>query len=245
MIQQARQSGMGVALYPMVNFQMRWDQWWLSAPRQDPGWWPVWFDQYRRFVLHHADLATQGEAQALILGGDWLAPALPDGVLMDGQPSGAPENAEEQWRSLLTEARSRYGGRLVWQLSPDGIENPPSFLDAVDQIYLTIQIPPGQQYSDQLGMDLGSWLDGVVWPFQIVIGHPILLGLELPASPDAQAQSDLYQQALAEAAQRDWIRGVVSRGYYPAAALQDASASVNGQPAGIALGAWFKALLGK
>lgn len=244
MLASIKSSELKAALYPQAYFHLRWDQWWANAPRQDPGWWPVWFQQYGTFIGHHADVAMNSQAEALILGGDWLAPALPGGTLADGQPAGAPQDAEERWRSLLADVRSRYSGKLLWAISPYGVENPPPFLDVVDGIYLTISLAPGQQYGDLLGMELEAWLDGVAWPFQINSGLPIVLALEIPAG-DAQIQSDLLQQALTAATKRDWIGGVIVRGYDPAVALQDASASVNGKPASALLAMWYQALLGK
>jgi len=245
MLQQVKGRGLNTALYPDVNFAIRWDQWWASAPREAPGWWPVWFEQYRAFVMHHTDLAAASGAEALILGGDWLTPALPSGVLPDGQPSGAPADAETRWRSLLAEVRSRYGGKLFWSISSDRIETPPSFLDAFDLIYLTLTIPPGESFESVLGGDLESWLDSVVWPTQLISGAPVLLALDIPSDPTLQTQVDLYQTALSAAAQRDWIGGVIAVGYDPAAALRDASSSVHGKPAGELLGLWFAQLLGK
>ncbi|MCK7530752.1 MAG: hypothetical protein MZV63_06760 [Marinilabiliales bacterium] len=43
---------------------------------------------------------------------------------------------------------------------------------------------------------------------------------------------------------RSWVSGVVSRGYFPPAALQDKSASVHGKPAADLLWFWFPRLLG-
>ncbi len=245
LLTQVKNRGLNAAVYPTVNFSGRWDQWWSSAPRQSPGWWPVWFEQYRTFALHHADLAAASGAQALILGGDWLTPALPGGILPDGQPSGAPADAEAHWRSLLAEVRSRYGGKLFWSISSDQIESPPSFLDAFDLIYLTLTVPPGEGFESVLGRDLESWLDSIVWPTQLISGTPVLLALDIPSNPSLQTQVDLYQSALSAAAQRDWIGGVIARGYYPAAALRDASGSVHGKPAGDLLSLWFAQMLGK
>lgn len=245
LLTQVKTRELNIAIYPTINFFGRWDQWWVGAPRQAPGWWPVWFEQYRAFVLHHADLAAASGAEALILGGDWLTPALPSGILPDGQPSGVPADAETRWRSLLAEVRSRYGGKLFWSISSDRIETPPSFLDAFDLIYLTLTVPPGESFESTLGRDLGNWLDSVVWPTQLISGAPVLLALDIPSSPSLQTQVDLYQSALSAAAQRDWIGGVIARGYYPAAALRDASGSVHGKPAGDLLGLWFAQLLGK
>src|SRR3989304_1632191 len=66
---------------------------WLGAPR-DAQWWQTWFTRYRAFVVNYADLATQTGAQTLILGGDWIAPALPGGKNPDGNPSNNPADGE-------------------------------------------------------------------------------------------------------------------------------------------------------
>lgn len=245
MLSKVKGAGMQSALYPDANFLAPWDQWWISAPRDDPGWWPVFWDQYRTFVLHHADLAAQSGAQALILGGDWLAPALPGGTLPDGQPSGAPDGVEAQWQSLIKEARGRFSGKLVWAIDAYSLDKPPAFLDAFDEVYVTLTLPPGKGYADVLDTDLESWLDDTLHPFQYNADKPLLLGLGLPSDPDMGTQMGLYQRALTAVADRDWISGVIARGYYPAVEMQDGTASVNGKPAAALLAKWFGALLGK
>ena len=90
-IQAAKERGLNIALYPMPSFSVRLSDWWAAAPRDFP-WWQNWFERYRAFVLNFADLAARTDASALILGGGWLSPALPNGVLPDGNPSGVPED---------------------------------------------------------------------------------------------------------------------------------------------------------
>jgi hypothetical protein len=244
-LQQAEARDLSVAIYPQARFSVPVEDWWAEAQRDDPGWWPVWFAEYRTFVLHHAELASQSQAEAIILGGDWLAPALPGGVLADGSPSGVPEDAEQRWRDLIAEVRSRFSGQVVWSISSTGIEEPPPFLDAVDQIYLTLRLEPGQSFSSILGMELGGWLDGVVWPVQILAEKPLALAVELPASPNLQMQVNQYHTALSAAAEREWITGFIGQGYFPPAALKDASTSVHGKPASDLLEAWFRTLSGQ
>jgi hypothetical protein len=43
--------------------------------------------------------------------------------------------------------------------------------------------------------------------------------------------------------QVEWVEGLVSRGYYPPAALQDAGMSVHGKPARGVLWYWFQRLV--
>lgn len=243
-IASGKEKGLNIVVYPQARFAVPVEDWWAEAPRDDPGWWPVWFAEYRTFVLHHAELAAQSEAKGLILGGDWLSPALPGGKLADGSDSGVPAEAEKQWRDLFAEVRSHYGGQLIWSISNTGIENPPPFLDAVDQMYLTLTLSPGESFSSILGMELSGWLDGVAWPAQLLVAKPLTLAVELPASPDLQTQANLYHTALSAAAEREWITGFVSRGYYPPAALKDASTSVHGKPASELLQEWFTILSG-
>jgi hypothetical protein len=241
-IQQGKNRGLSIAIYPQARFAVPVEEWWAEAQRDDPGWWPVWFAEYRAFVVHHAELASQTQAEALILGGDWLAPALPGGTLADGSPSGVPQDAEQRWQDLIAEVRSRFGGQLIWSISNTGIEDPPPFLDAVDQIYLTLKLDPGQSFSSILGMELSGWLDGVVWPAQLLADKPLALAVELPASPGLQMQINLYHTALSAAAEREWITGFISQGYYPPAALKDSSSSVHGKPASDLLETWFSTL---
>ena len=49
--------------------------------------------------------------------------------------------------------------------------------------------------------------------------------------PILQGQADIYEAMLNAINTRSWIAGIVSRGYYPPAMLQDKSASVHGKPA--------------
>jgi hypothetical protein len=73
----------------------------------------------------------------LILGGEWMAPALPDGLLSDGSPSGVPPDAELRYRQLIAAVRQRYSGRIGWALSyPEEILNPPPILADVDFLYI-------------------------------------------------------------------------------------------------------------
>ncbi|MBI1854850.1 MAG: hypothetical protein HYR93_03120 [Chloroflexi bacterium] len=63
-------------------------------------------------------------------------------------------------------------------------------------------------------------------------------------SLDLQAQADIYEVMLNAINTRPWVGGIVSRGYYPPAMLQDKSASVHGKPAADLLWYWFPRLTG-
>lgn len=238
MIEQAKSVGLKVGIHPIANFSIPVDQWWLEANR-DESWWQVWFEQYRGFVLHHADMAAASGAESLILGGDWLRPTLPGQKLPDGSENDHPEDVENRWRELLGEARSRFSGQLVWTLSHQDVTLPPPFLDLVDKVYMEISIPAGQSIETTVGQGLDNWLDVPVMAFQFQTGKPFLLAVACPSDPDLQTQVDCYQTFLMAANQRDWISGFISLGYFPPAALRDRSTSVHGKPAAELLELWY------
>jgi len=279
-IEQARLRGLQMALYPQPEFTQEIDAWWQSAPR-DFGWWLVWFEQYRLFILHHADLAQRMETPALVMGGEWLLPAVQVGSLADGSPSGVPADVEQRWRNLIAEARSRYNGALLWAAPygtpPDGdLASLPSFVDAFDGLYILFS-PPLSLVSAPLAGDVaaeaGRLLDLNVAPVLGRFNKPLILGVSyasadggagyciqdglggcadpdslrptLPEQPgvtlDLQEQAEVYSGLLSALQARPWIAGVVARGYYPPAPLQDKSASVHGKPASSVIESWFNA----
>jgi hypothetical protein len=61
---------------------------------------------------------------------------------------------------------------------------------------------------------------------------------------DMQEQAAAYNAILAAINQTKWIRGVISRGYYPPAILHDKSISIQNKPAAGVLGYWFSEFLG-
>ncbi len=60
---------------------------------------------------------------------------------------------------------------------------------------------------------------------------------------DLDEQVSIYGAAFNAVYQRDWISGLISRGFYPPAALQDGSSSVHGKPAADILWYWFPKLI--
>ena len=137
MVSQARAINLNVALFPQPRFNTTADDFWTSAPR-DAGWWDNWFNHYRAFAVNYADLATQTGAHALVLGGDWIAPALPAGTLADGTPSGVPADADARWQSVISEVRQHFRGTVMFALPYNNtdIAAPLNVLTSVDAVYL-------------------------------------------------------------------------------------------------------------
>jgi hypothetical protein len=186
MISQARAANLNVAVFPVARFSTSTDEFWSGSPR-DPSWWQAWFEHYRAFAVHHADLATQTGSQALILGGDWLGPALPGGRLADGSDSGAPADADLSWRAILTEVRQHFGGDVWWAMPFEvGMAaDTMAFLRDTDGIYLLWDAPLGSVESasrSELTDEAGRLLDAEVAPLQPVVDNPILLALAYPST---------------------------------------------------------------
>ncbi|HEX7620283.1 MAG TPA: carboxypeptidase regulatory-like domain-containing protein [Anaerolineales bacterium] len=265
-VSRARASNLNVALFPAVNMPSDLTAWWTSASR-DEAWWNGWFDRYAAFADYHADLATKSGAQALILGGDWVTPALPDGQI-NGSNSGVPADAEVRWRAIISDVRSRFNGKVYWALSyPGGSQEAPGFTSNLDGIYLLWYAPIGGSSVDEIKAAAGQLLDTDIQPFKDTLQKPLILAVayssadntasaSLPISAlfqpgsmqqgpvNLQAQADVYQALLMAVNERDWVSGFVSRGYYPPVVLQDASASIHGKPAADVLWYWYPRFLG-
>jgi hypothetical protein len=188
-IQQARGRNLSVAVFPTVRFPAGSGQWWNEAKR-DFSWWVVWFERYRAFILDHADLAARNDAQALVIGGNWLLPAMPGGTLGDGSPSGVPPDAESRWRNLIQEVRTHYSGMIIWALPySQAISQPPVFLDAVDSIYVLFSPSLSKVNSAgraDLEAEAARLLDSGVLPLQARFGKAIMIGIWYPSADGAE-----------------------------------------------------------
>jgi hypothetical protein len=186
-IQFARAANLNVALYPTPVLLPNGPDFWLKAPRT-PGWWDEWFARYRAFALYHADLASQGGAQALILGGDAISPALPGGKLINGESSGVPADAESRWRSLISEVRSRFKGQVLWAHAYRGTLAPaPAFIDQFDAFYLLWSAPlaGNGQTLDAMQAEAGRRMDEELYPFLTAVRKPVVIALDYPSARGA------------------------------------------------------------
>jgi len=280
MARNATGNGLQVAFHPQPQFPGNTDDWWSAAPRTF-SWWNSWFDQYHMFAVHFAEAAERQGIETLILGGDWLYPALPGGKLATGEPSGVPADAELRWTKILQDIQSRYSGTISWSMSLPAWQRKPTYLNEVDQIILNWNpILPVDSFADLeelTGSAQGS-LDGEVYDFwtswfeadqiELILSiaypsvsgwqfdcanieeqicyeldsfsnpAPIISGLEIGFKEQAAA----YQAILSTASKKEWVSGIVSRGYYAQAMLHDKSISIHGKPAEELLWRWFEAL---
>jgi hypothetical protein len=185
--QQARAQNMNVALYALPRLIPSTPDFWLNAPRT-PDWWNGWFERYRAFALYHADLAAQSGAQALILGGEAVLPALPGGALVDGSPSYAPEDADARWRSLLGEVRQRFGGQILWAHPyRNSLPTTPTFADRFDAFYLLWSAPLGSTSSsvDEMATEAGRRMDTDILPVLQSLNKSAVIAINYPSAQGA------------------------------------------------------------
>lgn len=182
----ARALNMNVALFPQPRFTSNANDFWKTAPR-DQTWWDNWFNHYRAFAVHFADMATKADAQALILGGDWIAPALPDGKLADGNPSGVPADAEARWQAVVAEVRQHYTGLVLFALpyTNTDVQPPLDLLRNTDGMYLLwfakLSDSASPNKTDMIA-EAGRLLDENVFPVHAQVGKPVVIGLSYPSS---------------------------------------------------------------
>jgi hypothetical protein len=59
---------------------------------------------------------------------------------------------------------------------------------------------------------------------------------------DYQIQAKVYTSLISNSVKKDWISGLISRGYYAPVVLHDKSISIHGKPAEIIVSQWFLGL---
>lgn len=186
MTNQARGLNMTTALFPTPRFPTNPDAFWASASR-NASWWETWFNHYQAFLVNYADLASQSGAQALVIGGDWVSPALPGGILLDGNtPSGVPSNAADRWKNIISELRNHFRGKIFWALpyTEEAVEAPLEILESVDGVYLLWDIKLSDSpipTKQEMSSEAGRLLDNGIAPLSSIIGKPIIITVSYPS----------------------------------------------------------------
>jgi hypothetical protein len=180
----AREKGLHIAVHPSTAYYQPSAIWWQTGTR-DSNWWQSWFDRYETFVLNHADYANQIGADALVLGDETLAPALPDGKLFDGTSSGVPQDISLRWSALLRKIRTRYSGKIIWRLDyPSETSSVPDFVKDVDEIYLVMNGKLSDVDSPNVEIlrgETASIVENDIRTIRDQFSKPFLLGIAYPS----------------------------------------------------------------
>jgi hypothetical protein len=181
----AQQNGLAVVLHPRLTFPREsWEIWWQIS-RRDENWWTTWFEQYKAFILSYAQIAQETGVSKIVLGGPEFAPALPDGQLSDGSPSGVPVLSNSHWRTLITELQSIYSGHIAFEIEvKDVVQSPPPFLDIIDEVHLYWHAPlstEGTSGIPEMQVAARSILNNTVLRLPALSGKPLAISIEYPS----------------------------------------------------------------
>jgi hypothetical protein len=267
-IQKAKAQGLQVILFPQVSFPGTAGDYWKSAKR-DEGWWITWFETYHRYIMQVTEWADLNEVDGIIIGDPSVMPSFSKGKLADGTSSKPPADADDQWRQLASDIRSRYSGMILGALSyPNTQKLIPGWLDSVDQLYVLYSPALSQNSAasvQELIPSLAQDLENGLFPDINPLGKNVVLGVNYPSASNAFAgcsdtlgscldnwgvspvdldvQARIYNAAIIAAGKEPWINGFVSRNYEPIVSLQDSSTSINGKPAFDVLWFWYHYIL--
>ena len=253
----AKSNGFTIALYPQINFPGSSPQSWWENSEKTQLWWQQWYSEYERFVMSYSQFANVNAIDQLILGGSGVEASLPGALKTSGANFGTPKTAEQLWSDLLEKVNAYYTGQLLFGIpADDGNLVTYSFFDKVDGFYLTLSDKDLAPYAyDQYSV--GTYLDGSVYAFYETLGKPFFIGMNAasltnnrvdnetasgllisPFNPqygagnvDLESQNYFYQVYTPVLAQRGWVSGISTRGFFPVLQLTDFSSSIYGKPA--------------
>ncbi len=176
----AHQNNLSVGLFPQINFPTNPYNWWGAMQTSDQSNWALWLSQYREFIYQYATLAELTETETLVLGGDWLYPALPleENFDLYNQPG----NIYSLWEETIAGIRERYSGKIAWHVSLDLAQQSPTFLSTVDKIYLQWDLAPNPEAQvDNLPAFIGENLDAIAMDLKSEFNKPVIIMLAYPS----------------------------------------------------------------
>lgn len=134
----ARQAGLKTLLSPHLWGR----QWSGDIEMGGEAEWEQWFANYRRFILHYAQLAAAADVEALCIGTEL---------------QGTTAARERDWRELIAAVREVYPGRLVYAANWDGEFARIRFWDALDFIGIQAYFPVADHDSPTIPELLEGW----------------------------------------------------------------------------------------
>ena len=140
-INKAHEMGFKVCLKPVINCH---DQMWrarIDFPDLDDSgpdqYWNKWFEFYRAFLTHYAQIATHTNCEMFCVGCEMLG----------------TERKEEHWRETISEVKEIYKGLITYNTN-HGAEEVAQWYDAVDYLgvsaYYELVDKPGASEEEML-----------------------------------------------------------------------------------------------
>ncbi len=138
-ITELRDKGLHVQLKPHLWTR---DGWRSNINQQSDKDWDLWFDSYRKNMLHYATMAQQTEVELLCIGTELR-------TSLKHQP--------DRWAALVKEIKAIYGGKLTYAANWDGEYKLIDFWDQLDYIGLQAYFPLTQKTNPDLATLQQGW----------------------------------------------------------------------------------------
>jgi hypothetical protein len=136
-IQKAHQLNMNVSLKPMVDVL---DGYWRGQIQ--PSDWTLWFDNYRSFINHYADLAETNHVELYVVGTELRSSQI----------------FESQWRQVIGNVSARFDEKLTYAANWDSYGTGQiRFWDALDYVGVDAYFPLTSMYSPTAIQLTNAW----------------------------------------------------------------------------------------
>jgi len=143
-INKAHELGLKVCLKPVINSK---DDVWraeINFPDCDmmgkDVYWDEWFDHYRAFICHYAEMAQYTNCEMFCIGCEMLA----------------SERKEKHWRKLIKQTRKLYKGPITYNAN-HGSEDNVNWFDAVDYVGTSAYYPVAKKGGESAANMLKAW----------------------------------------------------------------------------------------
>lgn len=156
-VRYSRSRGLAPMLMPIILLDSPRAGEWRGKIKPDNA--DAWWDNYNRYILHYAGIAQDAGAEVLIIGSEL--------VLM--------ENQTDRWRTLISEVRKVFKGRLSYSANWDHYQ-PVQFWDDLDMIGMTTYYDLAGAGTPTLETITNAWkpIKDNILKWQATINKPIL-----------------------------------------------------------------------
>jgi RNase H-fold protein (predicted Holliday junction resolvase) len=171
-----------------------------------------WFKNYKKFILHYAEIADRYNVELFCVGTELAEATMPRWT--------------ENWRSIISDVRKVYGGPLVYAANHDEYRQV-RFWDALDFVGIDAYFPLTNKKNPSLeeltkaweaiANELENWRKGSNIKEPIIfteLGYASCDGSnsapwELPTNvPDEEEQAECLQAALSVLSEKPWFKGL-------------------------------------
>lgn len=183
-MQLSNEAGLSFALFPQLNAAGGASDYWAKADLSY-NWWQRWFANYQRFILNYIDFAALHGINTIIIGGDTVSPAFPNGKLPNGSFANTPYDFEEKWLGLVSDIRSRYSGQIGFALPYSAnLEQAPAFTSQFDFIFVEMSSALSATSTPGIGelrSRVANAMDADIYKLYATYQKPIIIGIDYTA----------------------------------------------------------------